>query len=127
MKHALFYEELKTVETNAFQQELQKASQLDFEFKMRKLAEEEQAALWKDKEIVPFGFNVMIKPTEENPYLRKITADGIITDGGGAFNNPDSGERDILERGIAYAVVLSVGPDVKHVRKGDEIITTILR
>ena len=38
------------------------------------------------------------------------------------FKNPDSGETDILLKTVHYAVVEQVGPDVKHIRKGDEII-----
>lgn len=96
----------------------------DLEFKRKLLIAEQkqQEQLWEGKEIMPFGFNIMIRPTDENPYLKKVTDSGLITDSGGFFENPDTGNADILERGICYAVVEQVGPDVKHVRKGDEVI-----
>lgn len=98
------------------------AEQLDFRRKMLIEEQKKQEALWEGKEIRPFGFNIMIKPTDENPYLKKISDIGLLTDSGGVFSNPDTGNADMLERGICYAVVEQVGPDVKHVQKGDEII-----
>ena len=108
--------------TKRFVHEVENAEQLDFQRKMLIAEQQKQEALWKDKEVMPFGFNIMIKPTDENPYLKKISDSGLVTDSGGIFSNPDTGNADILERGICYAVVEQVGPDVKHVRKGDEII-----
>lgn len=96
--------------------------QRDFELKMLQAEQKKQEELWEGKIIRPSGFNVLIKPTDENPYLRKVSTSGIITNSSGVFQNPDSGETDMLERGIMYAKVLEVGPDVKHTVKGDEII-----
>lgn len=82
----------------------------------------EQEELWKDKDILPFGHNIIIIPKDENPYITKITKSGLINDGGGLFKNPESGEMDMLKNGICYAIVYNVGSDVKHIKPGDEII-----
>lgn len=102
--------------------DIRKVEQLDFERKMLVAEQKKQEELWKDKVMGPFGHYILIKPTDENPYLRKVSDSGIITDTGGIHANPDSGKNDLLTRGIAYAVIEQVGPDVKHARKGDEII-----
>lgn len=108
--------------TEFMESKIANAEQLDFQRKMLIEEQKKQEALWEGKEIMPFGFNLMIKPTDENPYLKKVSDIGLLTTSGGIFNNPDSGQADMLEQGICYAVVEQVGPDVKHVRKGDEII-----
>lgn len=101
---------------------IQNAEQLDFQRKLLMDEQKKQEALWEGKEIMPFGFSIMFKPTDENPYIKKISDIGLLTDSGGFFENPDTGNQDMLERGICYAVVEQVGPDVKHVKRGDEII-----
>lgn len=98
------------------------ADQRSFALKLLKVEQEKQAKLWEGKEIMPFGYNILVVPTDENPYLKKISDSGLITSSEGLFKNPDSGETDILLKTIHYAVVEQVGPDVKHIRKGDEII-----
>lgn len=118
---------LTDTEKEAFLQEwnqtkAQAQQQREFELLMLKKQQEEQEALWEGKVIKPFGFYIMIKHTGTNPYLKKITSSGIITDTDGLFSNPDSGEMDMLEKNVCYAIAEDVGPDVKHIKKGDEII-----
>ena len=96
--------------------------QQTFEHQMLMEKQRKQEELWKDKIFKPHGFYVLFKPTDENPYLKKISGDGLILDNEGKFNNPDTGEQDFLEKGICYGVVLDVGPKVESVRPGDEFI-----
>lgn len=105
----------------------QKNEQLDFERKLRELEDKKLEEAWEGKEIKPFGLNLIIKPFDENPYVRNTTDSGLITDGGGHFRNPDTGEMDLLRKTILYAIVVDAGPDTRHVKKGDEIIYSAQR
>lgn len=96
--------------------------QQTFEYQMLQEKQKKQEELWKDKVFKPKGFNILIKPTDENPYLRKVSTEGLLMSANGKFNNPDTGEVDLLEQGICYAVVLDVGSKVEGINKGDEII-----
>lgn len=98
-----------------------KAEQSDFANKLRIEEERKRQELWKDKAIMPFGHNIMVQPYPENPYLKKVNEVGIILDKS-TFNNQDTGTKDDLDLGIPCAKVVEVGPDVKHVKRGDEII-----
>lgn len=93
-----------------------------FELQMLKEEQRKQDELWKDKVMKPFGLYLLIKSSSENPYIKKISDSGIIMDSGGIHKNPDTGEMDMLERAMKYAIVEEAGPDVRHVKKGDEIL-----
>jgi hypothetical protein len=103
-----------------------RASQQDFENKMRIEEENRRLEKWANKAIMPFGQNIMIEPYTENPYMRKVHDSGIILDSS-RFTNPDSGKDEDRDLGIKCAKVIEVGPDVKHVRKGDEILCVAAR
>ncbi len=98
-----------------------KAEQQDFEAKLRIEEENKRQELWKNKSIMPFGHNIMIQPYPENPYLKKVNEAGIILDKK-TFDNQDTGQKDDLDLGIPCAKVVEVGPEVKHIKRGDEII-----
>ena len=49
------------------------ADQRSFALKLLKVEQEKQAKLWEGKEIMPFGYNILVVPTDENPYLKKIS------------------------------------------------------
>lgn len=98
-----------------------KTQQQDFEHKLRIEEEKRRQEKWENKSIMPFGHNIMIQPYPENPYLKKVNEVGLILDKTD-FNNPDTGQRDKLDLGIPCAKVVEVGPDVKHVKRNDEII-----
>jgi len=70
-------------------------------------------------EIKPLNTNVILKPYSINPYLALETASGFkLADGN--FDNPDSGEHDILDKMIACGEVIEVGPNCKDVKVGDD-------
>ena len=98
-----------------------KAEQQDFENKARIAEEQKRQELWANKSIMPFGHNIMIQPYPENPYLKKVNESGIILDKRD-FTNQDTGQKDELDLGVPCARVVEVGPDVKYIRRGDEII-----
>jgi hypothetical protein len=87
------------------------------------LLEEEQIKkeMWANKEIMPLGFKIMILPYERNPYISHINKAGLLTDGG-SYINPETGEREEVREIIGCAQVLEVGPDVKNIKPGDEVI-----
>lgn len=99
----------------------QRTIQQDFEHKARILEEEKRQESWKGKSIMPFGSNIMVHPYRENPYLKKLNEVGLLLDSK-TFDNPDSGEKDELNLGIPCGKVMEVGPDVKYVKRGDEIL-----
>lgn len=101
--------------------ERRKAEQQAFEQKIIESEEVKRQEKWKDKGIIPFGFNIMIQPYKENPYLKKVNENGILLDNK-TFDNPDTGTKDELDLGIPCAKVVEVGPDVKQIKAGDEVI-----
>ena len=68
--------------------------QQTFEYQMLQEKQKKQEELWKDKVFKPKGFNILIKPTDENPYLRKVSTEGLLMSANGKFNNTDTGEVD---------------------------------
>ncbi len=80
----------------------------------------------KTIEIMPIGFNVLVKPFKENPFQKIVkTESGLILDTGGlrpTFENTDAGEIQEEEQAILTGVVQEVGPDCKYVRPGDVIM-----
>jgi hypothetical protein len=77
--------------------------------------------MWEGKEIMPLGFKIMVLPYERNPYISHINNAGLLTDGG-SYVNPETGEREEVREIIGCAQVLEVGPDVKNIKPGDDVI-----
>lgn len=96
---------------------IEQAEQLEL-LRQERIKQEE---LWEGKEFIPLNYNLVIKPTDYNPYIRKISSSGLILNNG-SFKNPDSGEDDFLKLGICYGNVVSVGSAVREIKAGDEII-----
>lgn len=72
------------------------------------------------KMIMPLFGNVMIMPYEENPYVEKITKDGLLLDDS-SFQSQDSGEVEKLYEMIRCGNVVEVGPMCKYLKKGDDV------
>lgn len=74
----------------------------------------------KEKEIMPLGFNILIQPYNENPYMNFVSEGGLqLTNG--EFHNPDNGEMEQLKSEICCGLVLEVGSKCTEVCVGDEI------
>lgn len=71
-------------------------------------------------EIIPVYANIIVKPYEENPYIQHVTKSGFIINDA-VFDNPDTGERDMLVQEIVCGKVIEAGPDCKYVKTGDDI------
>jgi hypothetical protein len=95
--------------------------QSEFEMEMMINEEKKRQEMWVGKGIMPINHCVIIKPYPENPYLKKMTDDGLLLNTR-AFDNPDTGMKDELDLGIPCAQVMEVSPDVKFVKPGDEIL-----
>jgi hypothetical protein len=72
-------------------------------------------------ECLPLGNKIIMLPYPVNPYRRVLTAKGIVTDTGGAFLNPDTGEWDKEKELVACAKIIEVGPDCKYLEIGDDV------
>lgn len=72
-------------------------------------------------EIVPNTNRIIILPYPANPYTQVLTKGGILLDTGGRFNNPDSGEVDFNKELVPCAQVIEIGPEVKHIKVGDDV------
>lgn len=73
------------------------------------------------KEIMPLYSMVMVELYEENPYEKLETESGLkLTNG--AFDNPDTGNRDMKERGMYCGHIIEVGPDCKYAKPGDDCL-----
>lgn len=109
---------LRDAQKQREQKELAKANELFL------LAQEQKQKELDEKlerlELLPMGPKVILLPYASNPY-RKVMEGKIIVEYTGAFNNPDTGEKDTLETFIGCAQVIEVGPEVKYVRKGDDV------
>lgn len=73
------------------------------------------------KEIKPLFTCVMLRPYAENPYVQHVSETGLkLTNG--QFDNPDSGQIDEKDLYIQCAEVVEVGPGVKYVEVGDDVL-----
>lgn len=71
------------------------------------------------KEIYPLYSMVLVELYEENPYEKLETETGLkLTQG--AFDNPDTGNRDKKEFNSIAAHIIEVGPDCKYAHAGDD-------
>jgi hypothetical protein len=101
-------EEEQAEEARKLLMEAEKAKQEELEKKLEKL------------EMLPLGSKVILLPYPTNPY-RKVLHGNIFVDYTGAFDNPDTGEKDTLEQGIVCAKVIEVGPSTQFVQAGDDV------
>ena len=65
------------------------------------------------KEIMPLYSMVLIELYKENPYEQLETETGLKLTAG-AFDNPDTGNRDKKEFNSTAAHIIEVGPDCKY-------------
>lgn len=75
-------------------------------------------------DIKPIFSNIIVLPYEENPYIQRTTKSGFLINDE-VFDNPDTGERDILVQEIVCCKVIEVGPDCKYVKKDDDVFINI--
>ena len=78
----------------------------------------------EDLKIVATGYTIVFKPYKKNPHrkMKKSSLGLIITDDvfAGAFNSPDSGENEETEPFIQCGKAISVGPECKYVKEGED-------
>lgn len=75
-------------------------------------------------ELQATGFTVIFKPYDKNPYRRlKTTASGIIYgfDAHGQYKSNETGEYEDSEVGMGWGCAVSVGPECKYIKVGDDI------
>lgn len=75
----------------------------------------------KDLEIVPNGNRLVLMPYPSNPYIKIMTDSGIFIEPNKNFFNTDTGEIEEAKELVPCAKVVEVGPDVKHVKVGDDV------
>ena len=71
------------------------------------------------KEIMPLYSMVLVELYKENPYEQLETETGLKLTAG-AFDNPDTGNRDKKEFNSTAAHIIEVGPDCKYAHAGDD-------
>lgn len=76
-------------------------------------------------EIRPTKNRVLVKPYDYNPFQKIEVNNGLITDIGGlnpdVVFNPDTGKYQEREQHIRVAVIVEIGPEVKHAQVGDTV------
>ena len=85
----------------------------------RKLKEET-----KNLEIYPTNGNILVRMDGKNPWEQiKMTDSGLILPVyDGSYKSHETGEEETKDMIIAFAEVIEVGPEVKYVKQGDDII-----
>lgn len=75
-------------------------------------------------EIMPLGGQVLVKLYDKNPYdVIEQTSSGLILPGfDGTVFDKESGQEKTLDRCTMIAHVIEVGPEVKYIREGDDIM-----
>ena len=76
------------------------------------------------KQIKPLYSNLLVLPYEKNPYLDYETKEGFIINDE-KFDNPDTGEVDMLFQEVVCGKVIEVGPWCKYTKVGDDIFFNI--
>ena len=77
----------------------------------------------KGLELVPNGNRLVLMPYPSNPYI-KVMTDSFMQSydqKGIYYFNPDTGEIDEAKELVSCAKIIEIGPDVKHVRIGDDV------
>lgn len=118
-------EEAKLSAMRAFNEATDKATKsfnanIDKELEKSKQVKEEA----KNLEIIPTNGYVLIRIYAKNPYEQvKVTESGlIIPTYNGEFQSKKSGETEVEDLAVKYGEVIEVGPDVKYIQAGDDII-----
>ena len=73
------------------------------------------------KEIMPLYTTVLVELYEENPYEVLETETGLKLTSG-AFDSPDTGNREKKEFMTTAAHIIEVGPDCKYAHAGDDCL-----
>jgi len=75
-------------------------------------------------EIMPTSSYVLVRIYDKNPWEEiTVTDSGLILPiYNGEFKSKDTGERDTEDLCIKFAEVIAVGPEVKYLKAGDDII-----
>ena len=93
---------------------------IDKELKRSKQVKEQATNL----EILPTNGNILVRMYNKNPWDQiKTTESGLIIPVyDGTYISHETGEKEVARMAVAYAEVVAVGPEVKYVRPGDDII-----
>lgn len=109
----------------SFNEATDKAAQMfkdniDRELAESKKTKEESVNL----EIYPTNGNVLVRLYDKNPWEQIKTTDSglIIPVYDGIYKSKETGEKEKEDMIISFAEVLEVGPEVKYVKAGDDII-----
>ena len=95
-------------------------SYIDKELEKSKRVKEEA----KNLEIMPTNGNILIRIYGKNPWEQVKTTDSglILPMYNGSYISKESGEVETEILAVKHAEVIEVGPDVKYVKPGDDII-----
>lgn len=105
----------------------QKQAELDqLAYVDRLMEKDKDCKSFENKTILPIGCRIVIKPYEKNPYripLQQSTSGLIIGDFDtyATQKSQDTGEQEAAQRGIWCCEVIAIGPECKHVQKGDDV------
>ena len=86
------------------------------QIEMEKLA----AASAENKKVQATGFTVIFTKYKKNPYRKYKSGAGLIMDVD-SFHLNEAGEMEQDEMGVICCHVVSVGPECKYVKEGDDI------
>lgn len=109
---------LRMAEKQRQEKEMEEAKQLFIELQTKKQAELE--AKLETLELLPMYDKIIILPYPTNPY-KKLIQGSILVEYNGAFNNPDSGEKDTHDVFVGCAKVIEIGPLAKFLKVGDDV------
>lgn len=75
-------------------------------------------------EIMPTNGYVLVRIYDKNPWeqIKKTQSGLIIPAYDGSFLSKETGEKEIEDKAVCFAEVLAVGPEVKYIREGDDVI-----
>ena len=93
---------------------------IDRELEAAKKIKEETVNL----EIYPTNGNVLVRLYDKNPWEQiKTTEFGLIIPVyDGSYKSKETGEKETEDMIISFGEVLEIGPEVKYVKPGDDII-----
>lgn len=92
--------------------------------KLREVHEQKQKEILEKLEgleLIPNRDKVMLMPYASNPYKQILTESGLYVENTGEFLNPDTGEMDRMQEGVACYKVIEVGPETKYAKIGDDV------
>ena len=110
-------EELETLKQQEEQERLALAARL--------VELNEGAKPCDNKSLAATGYTIILKPYSKNPYRKlKTSASGLLIGGfdvNRTYKSHESGEQEDAEEFIACGHVISVGPECKYVKVGEDI------